>query len=223
MEKRLYQSHTYYIHGNHPRILLFSGMHGNEYESGKILTKYLTKHASTLPDFVYIPEVSPSAVAAGTRKNSYDHDINRQFTHHTDDPEALSIMTIVQPYIFNLCIDIHEDPDRTMSCYIYDTAHMTSAELEAYRSCIQTTKARLYTGVDDIDDEHLMLQVDKGYVSLGYDASSETAGFSSRWLYEKGIAKRTFTVEIPGKAPASLKDSIIRVLTPYLLNTYHSA
>lgn len=223
MEQHTYQSHTYYIQGTKPRILLFSGMHGNEYESGRILTVYLAEHAGSLPDFVYIPEVSPSAVQAGTRKNGYDHDINRQFTSGTADPEALAVMHIVTPYQFNLCIDIHEDPDRTMSCYIYDTAHMTPSELEAYRSCIQTTDARLYTGIDDVDDEHLMLQVDKGYVSLGYEKSSETAGFSSRWLYETGVAKRTFTVEIPGKANASLKESVIRVLTPYLLNAYHSA
>ncbi len=197
-------------------------MHGNEYESGSILTSYLTDHASTLPDFVYIPKVSPSAVAAGTRKNTYENDINRQFVNHTVDPEALAVMKIVRPYTFNICIDIHEDPDRTMSCYIYDTAQMTPQELEAYRSCIQTTDARLYTGVDDVDDEHLMLQVDKGYVSLGYEKSSETAGFSSRWLYETGVAKRTFTVEIPGKASLPLKQSVIHVLTPYLLNTYNS-
>lgn len=222
MEHHIYQSHTYYTQGSHPRILLFSGMHGNEYESGRILTNYLADYASTLPDFVYIPEVSPSAVVAQTRTNAYDHDINRQFILHTQDPEAKAVMHIVEPYKFNLCIDIHEDPDRTMSLYIYDTSHMSQEELEAYRSCIQTTDARLYTGIDDIDDEHLMLQVDKGYVCLGYEKSNETAGFSSRWLYETGIAKRTFTVEIPGKAEGTLKKSIILVLIPYLLNTYSS-
>lgn len=222
MEKHTYQSHTYYTKGANPRILIFSGMHGNEYESGRILTSYLTENAHNLPDFVYIPEVSPSAVTQGTRKNTHGHDINREFLNQTTDQEALAVMYIVKPYTFHLCIDIHEDPDRTMSCYIYDTAHMTPEELQAYRACIQTTDARLYTGIDDVDDEHLMLQVDKGYVSLGYEESHETAGFSSRWLYETGIAKRTFTVEIPGKAHTSLKNSIIRALTPYLLARYHS-
>lgn len=195
-------------------------MHGNENESGALLMAFLADNGTLFPDFVYIPEVSPSAVSAKTRINAYGHDINRQFTTNTQDPEALSVMHIVKSYRFSLCIDIHEDPDRTMSCYLYDTALMTTDELEAYRACIRTTDARLYTGIDDIDDEHLMLQVDKGYVSLGYEQSSETAGFSSRWLYESGIAKRTFTVEIPGKAAPSLKQSVIQKLIPYLLNTY---
>ncbi len=218
MDKRAHTSLEYYLHGASPRILLFSGMHGDEYESGTLLRAYLKKNSAALPDFLYIPCVSPSAVASKTRKNMYGHDINRQFTENTTDEEARTVMSLLRPFHFDLCIDVHEDPDRTMGFYLYDSEHMSESELYAYREAVHTTDARLYTGVDDMDDEHLNLHVEKGYVSLGYDQSVETAGFSSRWLYEKNICKRTFTLEVPGKAPRELKESLIRVVISVLLN-----
>lgn len=204
-----------------PRVLLFSGMHGDEYESGALLERYLIEHAEWLPDFLYIPQISPSAVAAKTRKNTYGNDINRQFLPTTQDPEARSVMDIVSPHQFTLCIDIHEDPDRTLGFYLYDTDQMSEEELKNYRDYVTATGARLYTGVDDVDDEHLMLQVKKGYVSLGFERSGVTSGFSSRWLFEAGICKRAFTVEIPGKAPTALKDAVIRTITTYLFTVHH--
>lgn len=220
MDKRTHDALEYFLHGEAPRVLLLSGMHGDEYESGALLERYLIEHADNLPDFLYIPQVSPSAVAAKTRKNAYGNDINRQFMPATQDPEARSVMDIVSPYQFTLCVDIHEDPDRTLGFYLYDTDQMSDGQLERYRTCLTTTGARLYTGVDDIDDEHLMLQVEKGYVSLGFERSGVTSGFSSRWLFEAGICKRTFTVEIPGKAAKVLKDAVIHTITEYLLTAH---
>ena len=222
MEKQTHQPHIFYLHGTSPRVLLFSGMHGDEYESGALLEQYLIEQAEYLPAFLYIPQISPSAVAAKTRRNRYGNDINRQFLPTTQDPEARSVMDIVSPYQFALCADIHEDPDRTLGFYLYDTDQMSEEELKSYRNCITTTGARLYTGVDDVDDEHLMLPVEKGYVSLGFERSGATSGFSSRWLFEASICKRAFTVEIPGKAPTSLKDAVIRTVIKYLLTVHHT-
>lgn len=223
MEKRTHQSHTYYIHGNRPRVLIFSGMHGNEYESGLLLYTYIQLNAEKLPDFVYIPEVSPSAVAAKTRKNKYGNDINRMFIDKTSDPEAKTVMDIVRQHQFDICIDVHEDPDRTLGFYLYDTEQMTEAQLASYRTAVGKTEARLYTGIDDVDDEHLMLQVDNGYVSLGFEKSGETSGFSSRWLYEAGICRRAFTLEIPGKAGAALKNKLIPAVITFLLQMNSAA
>jgi hypothetical protein len=188
-------------------------MHGNEYESGILLEQYLLTHTDTIPHFLYIPHVSPSAVRAGTRKNIYGHDINRQFLPQTKDSEALAVMDIVKPYHFNICIDIHEDLDRTLGFYLYDTETMTADELHAYRSVIHTTGARLYTGIDDLDDAHLMLHVDKGYVC---EPTAADSGFSSRWLFDTDIVPRSFTVEIPGKGTRKLKQSLIQACISFL-------
>lgn len=215
MQKHIYQSHEYYIHGSNPRILLLSGMHGNEYESGVLLEQYLIENIDTIPNFLYIPKVSPSAVAAKTRKNRYGHDINRQFLPHTKDSEALAVMEIVKPYRFDTCIDIHEDPDRTLGFYLYDTETMTPEELDTYRSAVHTTGARLYTGIDDLDDEHLMLHVDKGYVC---EPTAADSGFSSRWLFDMHIVLRSFTIEIPGKGTKELKRSLVHAVIPFLFS-----
>lgn len=211
---------TYFTHGEDPRVLLLSGMHGDEYESGNLLEAYLTQHAPSLPAFLYIPRVSPSAVKAKTRKNAYSNDINRQFTKNSTDPEAKAVMSLLGNYRFDLCVDIHEDPDRTMGFYLYDTEQMTDEELVAYRAAIHKTDAKLYTGVDDVDDEHLNLYVEKGYVSLGFEKTGETTGFSSRWLYEENRCKRSFTAEIPGKATPALKSSLIHVVISFLLSAH---
>lgn len=218
MDKRTHDSLEYYLHGEIPRVLLLSGMHGDEYESGQLLEAYLGEHYQALPSFLYIPRVSPSAVAAKTRKNKYGHDINRQFLPSPGDPEAKDVMSVLASYRFDVCIDIHEDPDRTLGFYLYDTDQMTDEELEHYRTSVHTTGARLYTGVDDVDDENLNLSVEKGYVSLGFEKVRAVSGFSSRWLYEESLSKRSFTLEIPGKAPRHLKQQLIRTVISFLLS-----
>lgn len=220
MEQRIHDTLEYYIHGELPRVLLLSGMHGDEYEAGELLELFVKNHYPKLPDFLFIPRVSPSAVNARTRKNAYGHDINRQFIDTTDDPEARRVMSLLKQFSFDLCIDVHEDPDRTMGFYLYDSDQMTDEELATFRAIIHPTGARLYTGVDDVDDENLNLYVEKGYVSLGFEKSEAVSGFSSRWLYEENRCKRSFTTEIPGKGPRELKTKLIHSVVSFLLSAH---
>lgn len=214
---------TYYLSDPHPSVLFLSGMHGDEYESGKLLEQWLTTTHPTLPAFLSIPSVSPSAIAKGTRNNKFGNDINRQFFEGTNDTEAYDVMNIIRQYAFRYCIDIHEDPERAKAFYLYDSGHMTKDELERYRTTVHQTEARLYTGIDDIDDKHLGCDVEKGYYSFRQDwleDVSEDAGFSSKWMIRKGIAKRVFTVEIPGKATPQLKRSLIESVVPFLVSSF---
>ncbi len=214
--------HSYFLSGPNPSVLFLSGMHGDEFGSGKILQAFLNTRAED-PHFLYIPKVSPSAIAQGTRANAQGHDINRQFRFGTEDAEAKSIMSIVSPYRFRIVIDIHEDPDRTQAFYVYDNARMTPQELALYRDAIHQTDARLYTGIDDLEDENLGCHVDRGYYSFRTDWDVDTdkdAGFFSKWAVTQGIAARVFTVEIPGKAPDSLKRQLIDAVVPFLTSTF---
>jgi len=222
MEQRTHDSLEYYIHGGSPKILLLSGMHGDEYESGRLLQLFVEANYQKLPDFLYVPQVSPSAVSARTRKNTSGNDINRQFIDSTTDPEARMVMSLLQQFTFELCLDIHEDPDRTMGFYLYDSDQMTDEELATFRAIVHPTGARLFTGIDDVDDEHLKLSVEKGYVSLGFEKSGPVSGFSSRWLYEKNRCKRSFTLEIPGKGTTELKTKLIHSVVSFLLSAYLS-
>lgn len=223
MDKRTHGSLEYYIRGENPTVLLLSGMHGDEYESGTLLEAFVSANYRKLPDFIYIPQVSPSAVAARTRKNKYGNDINRQFMDSSADPEAREVMSLVSHYAFDKCIDVHEDPDRTMGFYLYDSDQMTADELAAFRAIVHPTGARLYTGVDDVDDEHLNLFVERGYVSLGFEKSGDITGFSSRWLHEEGRCRRSFTLEIPGKGTIGLKKALVRSVVSFLLSSHLSS
>ncbi len=218
MDKHTHGSLEYFLHGKVPRVLLFSGMHGDEYESGRLLEEYLKENYQTLPHFLYVPQVSPSAVASSTRKNKYGNDINRQFLPTTSDPEAKAVMSLLSAFHFDVCIDVHEDPDRTLGFYLYDTEHMNDGELANYRAAVHATGARLYTGVDDVDDENLNLNVEKGYVSLGFEKTQQVSGFSSRWLYDKSISRRSFTLEIPGRGSLLLKRSLLHTVISFLLS-----
>ncbi len=209
----------YYLKGTNLKLLILSGMHGDEHEVIQCVEDYINSHASALPEFLFIPKVSPSAVAKRTRKNKYGNDINRQFMESTQDPEARDAMEILQGRRFRACIEFHEDPDRTAGVYVYDSGTLSEKDLAAYRHVVEGTGARLYSGIDDPFDADLGLQVEKGYISTTVDNLPKHAGFSTRWLIANGIAKRIFTPEIPGKAPIALKRRLVEAVFSFFLKS----
>lgn len=199
---------TYHIRGNHPKFLILSGTHGDELEVTDCVTRYLDTHQSNVPDYVYIPELSPSAVRLKTRRNMYNHDLNREFIHNPTDPEVITAMNILEPFSFSLCIAFHEDPDRRTSFYMYDSHRLATVQLRVYRNLISQTGAKLFTGIDDPEDRKLSLLVEKGYVSTPILGTTET-GFSMRWLIMDHKASRVFNPEIPSKANILLKQQLV--------------
>lgn len=200
-----------------------SGMHGDEAQSSPLLVRYLLMHEKELPPFLCIPVVSPTATAMGTRINGQGHDINRQFYTGTKDEEASTMMELIKPYKFRVVIDLHEDPDRTSSFYLYDSGRMTEGELSDYRSLVQQTPAKLYTGIDDVVDKELGCEIDKGYYAFSMEWLQnihEDAGFSSKWIIRNGIAPRVFTLEIPGRASLEVKDALIGSIVPFLVQSF---
>jgi predicted deacylase len=131
IEKK-YKTISYYKKGVKPILLLMSGTHGNEYKVIKPLINIVYLYSSKLPDFIFIPEVSPSAVKKHTRENDSNNDLNRKFTEQTDDTEARTIMRIVSNYNFKLGISFHEDPELN-SFYMYDCAKMDIDILNNFR------------------------------------------------------------------------------------------
>lgn len=220
MVKHTIDTVKYYTHLESPRVIFLSGMHGNEAESSELLEQWLIENAETLDSFLFIPQVSPSAVRQGTRRNAQGNDINRQFIEETTDQEVLQVMKILKGQSAILCLDVHEDPDRTQGFYIYDTGVMTKQELETYREAIQKTPFKPYSGIDDIDDEHLQRMIEQGYVSLRPTDSEVSAGFGSVWMLKHHIVSRVFTMEVPGKAAKEDKAALIRTMVPFLLGAF---
>ena len=189
--------------------MIWSGTHGDETQVTECVTAYIEKHQQELPDYLYIPEVSPSAVERKTRRNKHDRDLNRHFHDNTIDEEAIAVMEIVQKFSVPLGITFHEDPDRRTSFYMYDSDMMSADELVQYRAAMTTTGAKLYTGIDDEEDENLGLHVEKGYISTTIDPHEKEMGYSMNWLVEHRVAKRIFIPEIPGKGDMPLKHAIV--------------
>lgn len=189
------------------KLLILSGMHGDESGVIPFVKEYISENK--LPEHIYIPEVSPSAVASQTRRNKYGHDVNRQFFDPPDDREVQSFMEKILPYRFDLCINFHEDPDLATTFYLYDSGFVSDEDLIPLRSSVIEAGAGLHTGTDDPLDADLDLFVEKGYISTPYDTLPQDAGFSWIWFHEHGITDRDVDIEIPGRASPELKQKLV--------------
>lgn len=211
----------YLLRGSHPTLLILSGLHGDEHEVIDAVSDYVRTQSYSLPDFLFIPQVSPSAVLQKTRRNQYGHDINRQFFVHAKDSEVQNIKEVINRHQFNLCLEFHEDHDRTLGFYVYDSGLLTNSQLAAYRALVHTTGARFYTGIDDPFDAHLGFHVERGYVSTPLVKLPPEAGFLMQWLLTYQKTKRVFSPEIPGKAPLALKQALVATVFDFILQLEH--
>lgn len=218
--KHRHGSLTYFVFQPPPSVIVLSGVHGNEYESGTLLERELIHHPSEFGHFLYVPRVSPSAIRLKRRTNANGLDVNRQFTDHSTDSEVTALMALLCDVHASIAIDVHEDPDNTDNMYVYDTAVMNPGDLKRYRDTVTATGMKLFTGIDDVDDECLMRRITDGYVSYTVGDSNRDPGFAVHWMVRHGIIKRGFTVEIPGKATAAVKSKIIDSVIPMLIQAF---
>jgi hypothetical protein len=209
----------YVLKGQNPKLLIISGMHGNEFEVIECVKEFIYSNEKAFPDFLYIPNVSPSAVTRKTRTNMYNHDINRSFFSPPPDPEVASCIKILSQFSFDACLDFHEDPDRTREFYLYDTGVLHMPELQQLRSEVTKSGCTLYSGLDDPTDTTLGYYIVDGYVTISIDLSEPDTGFSSGWLLRHKVVKRSYTLEIPGKSDVSLKKALVSTLFSFFLPT----
>lgn len=214
MDKKMfaYQSLSlpYYVRGKRPGLLLLSGAHGDEYAVIDSVHKAVDALGEKLPDFLYIPEVSPSSVAVRLRANFRDRDINRQFVDGTDCVEALAVMELLGTHKMDTCISFHEDPEQEQF-YLYDTGEFSKEELSRMRDAVKSCRVELFSGIDDPEDEYLGFEFREGYCPhVGSDG--EPRGPLETWLIRQKIVKRVFGVEVPGKVAPEKKDKIVHCL-----------
>lgn len=200
-----------------PSILVLCGTHGDERGVISHVNEYLRENDKLRRRIYYIPSVSPSSVALGTRKNKHGHDLNREFIDPPRDPEAQQVMDELLDKRFDLCIDFHEDHDRTRSMYVYDSGSLNEEQLQIFRRAVLSTGALLYSGIDDHMDANLGFTIEKGYFFLPIEGFAGNRGFSSVWLARHGIVERILTIEIPGKASADLKHALVAMVFSSLL------
>lgn len=206
----------YFTWGSSPKLLITSGLHGDETETSDLLLEYMQAHYQDLPSFVYIPYMSPTATQKKTRENGNGLNLNRAFTQEATDSEALDIIAIVQNYSFDLALDFHEDPDRKYRFYLYDESFgRLPFDHRKFKRDLKHVGLQLYNGIEDPADPTLGYTVKKGYIHLGQNDHEEHEGFFSYWALNHGIMKRCFTFETPGKTDRETKKMLIKKLLAF--------
>lgn len=197
----------YHQKGKNPQIVFYSGTHGDEYHIIEPLISLLDEMYNELPDFLFIPEVSPSAIAQKTRLNKYGNNMNRKFGSLTD-PEAIANKQLLSHIKGAVGISFHEDLEY-QHYYVYDTAGLQPEVVDALRKHMQKMNVPLHTGIDDASDlESLGFSIENGYVLQPTNSTSEGT-FIEDWAIHHGYMSKFLTFEIP-HAHEKLKE-ILRI------------
>ncbi len=204
----------YYFSGKDPRLLITSGIHGDEFEIIPALEKLLQKYQSRLPGFLFIPEASPSALAAGRRKNSRGLDLNRCFSAKPKEPEAVEIVRLLKPYKFPLFVSFHEDAtQRDFYFYEYDHRRISPDKINQLGADLRTLGINLWEGIDDPHDPDLNNPVYNGYC---YPRLKKNDVSLEGWVFQSKKAGKVILPEIPGLIPkyqkAKVADLVFRRL-----------
>lgn len=205
----------YYKQGTDPRLLVHAKTHGNERDVALSVERYLASRAESMPDYIFVPEVSPSAARLGTRNNAAGHDVNRMFTDAACDMEVRANQTLMYNRAFDLFLSFHEDTDRTNEWYFYDTDDAPNdAGIRNLFARAAEAGITPYSGPDGTTDGAVVIR--DGYFSEQWDGGGFTrealAGQAPIYAVRKGIAKHAITLEIPGKAPQEVKDRLVAVI-----------
>lgn len=215
----------FYVKGNDPIFLIVSGTHGDEYEIVPIVEEMVIRYKEELPDFLYVPEVSPSALALRTHENGEGINVNRSFYEGVKSREVKEMMALWKKFHFELFAAFHEDATQDkfylydgMKSEYYDELNLEgNQQLELLRKDIAGLGVELYNGIDDPDDPDLGYQVQNGYVHWSM-ARARDDHSSDYWLLVKtGIARHVINPEIPGKIPVSKKREIVDAIFRRLL------
>lgn len=199
----------YYVHGLDPKLLLHAGIHGDEKETAQVLEGYVYHNLQRLPDFVFVPQVSPSACMQETRTNVFGNDLNRQFRKGTTDEEALANMEIIRGFHFDLLVSFHEDV-KYSQFYIYDSVDRSGDETWLQlKDTVENLGVSLLTGYDDPTDPVLNYFFEQGYCYCPKSEDSAIDGTFEDWIISEGVAKEWIMPEIPSTIKRRVKEALV--------------
>ena len=200
----------YYIKGQNPKLLIHSGTHGDEYEVIDFVRKAVEKYENLLPDFLFVPVVSPSAVGARKRFNGNGKDLNRVFFSDSTEVEVQENIKILDGHNFDLVVSFHEDPE-THDYYIYDEGQRgdISQKVLNHIKLLEKNSITLLNGFDDPNDPHLGHEFKDGYLKFDHSFVNEPDGTVTLWVYTEKKTKGILVPEIPGKETLNKKEFIV--------------
>lgn len=206
----------YYEKGEAPALLIHSGTHGDEYGVIESVRLAVEKYEDRLPDFVYVPIVSPSAVDKRTRENDQKLDLNRNFLEDSTVGEVEANFQIVRDKRFDLLVTFHEDNSRDSKFYLYDYGEALGGtdQWKEFKKELKELNVELLTGVDDPGDPSLNQTFFDGYY---FGEVSAEGGMFDSWAVRQGIIKRALVPEIPGHLSQKTKNEAVDLFFRYFL------
>lgn len=200
----------YFVKGSDPKLLIHSGTHGDEFDVIDVVREAVEKYEEQLPDFIYVPVVSPSAVKQKSRFNLNEKDMNRIFFNDSSDIEVKENMKVISGNKFDLFVSFHEDPE-AYEYYIYDEGldFKKSENILKNNKNLVDLGVKLLNGVDDPNDPHLGIEFVDGYRKFVVTDDHVNTGMISSWSLSEGLVKDTLVPEIPGKASMKEKALIV--------------
>ncbi len=203
----------YFVKGLRPKLLIHSGTHGDEYKVIESVKKAVEKHHDFLPDFVFVPVVSPSAVEIRKRKNGDGVDLNRSFFDDSPIEEVRVNMEIVKEYgQFDLFISFHEEPALD-TFYMYQSGdHNCTNDPEwiAFKKAVRNLGVGLLTGTDDPHDVVLGYEFIDGYRHVPLpEGGYEESGEFDYWAINRKLVKYALIPEVPLKLDQGTKDGVV--------------
>lgn len=213
-------SFYYYVQGENPRLLIQTGTHGDEYAVIEIVKKAIEKYENKLPDFVFVPEVSPSAVAKRTRNNWANRDMNRSFYANLDDPEVKANIEVLKGRHFDLFVSFHEDHEFDNEYYIYDVGSNKQENklVLKHNQILKEGGITLMNRVDAPEDPELGFLFVDGYKK--FEHKDDTDHGIAGWILDSKIAEEYLMPEIPMKADRETKEMIVNTFFEEVIVKY---
>lgn len=200
------------------KILLLSGIHGDEYGVISSIQKYFKTHKRNLPSYLYIPEVSLSAVLYKTRNNINNIDLNRSFFDDSTDEEIIALKNKIKGMKFSTVFTFHEDCDRKHEFYMYSSHNINLQILLNLKKQLNAINISLFNGIDDPTDPVLNNQIHNGL--LVSPIEKEGKGTLWPWLQKNNDVNYCVDFEIPMKASQLKKDMLIEILFKFIISQH---
>lgn len=210
----------YYQHGDNPKLLIHSGLHGDEYSVIPIVQEMIEKYLPQLPEFIFVPVVSPSANSMKQRANAEGIDINRSFLEDSKNGEVLANQEIVRSHHFNLLVSFHEDVEFD-GFYMYDSCYPEYREdILSFCDYLAQENIKLFSGRDDPDDPIHNKLVVNGHVLWGIEYDKPLNGTFDDWAIKNKIVERLLMPETPTIFSVEDKTKVIESIFQKLIIPY---
>jgi len=210
----------YFVKGESPTLLIHAGTHGDDRGVIDSVRLAVEKYEDRLPDFVYVPEVSPAVKTRRKRNDRGWVNLNRGFSDDSPIKEAEIVKDCAS---FDLCVAFHEDIGLNAKFYMYDGGVGFSLEEKdswmKFREGLEVLGVGLLSGADDQDGStpNYTFNEDYHYHYWNVSVGSHEGGSFDAWASRNRVIQKALIPEVPGHLSQESKNKIVDLFFRYFL------